>query len=591
METNYNSGEQDSSNPDSFNISVPPIPSASQASTGNTTTTMQPQVSQARLSPSGTAIKAIAAIVVLALISYLAYYIIHGASSSSSNPVIAMLAAHKPVNFLSAANTMFNYVNKTKQLNVSYNGSASLVMSSALTGSVTLSMPVQIVYEKYYNISRISASLKGVPLVGNLSFVEIANRSVRYSCTNTSSLSLLAGASGFKCTKSTQNASVASISTASITSINTTYIEKELNITIEGVKEASYNKQSCYLMEGAGKVSLPSNFTSAYSLVPLSSGPDNFTYNISSCVSLQYGLPLNISISIASTNKTSPTKIAISLNEVSLNTNTNPSIATLPGPIVNTSLTSGLGSGYGTGTVSTSQQLSCIAQFGYACQNQSLVGDTFSATVGQSTGSNWPYAVICLTPSNYTIPYGSTPSTCPLGSASYVLINGLNSGQLAHVSFNASNFIIYGNIYAQLYALYGSSANNITGNAYMGFVTGSGPAYDTTTVIPTITTTISSASTAPSGNVTNPNSYQYSGIYNGSAIILTYTPPRTIEDLPDAVDIGMLSNFYTSNPEYECLNGESLNVWVAPSEYPGYYIVHNGDQGTQCAYVTLLFKQ
>ncbi len=598
METDYGPGQDNGSQSDSINIGVQPSPQASQPSAGNANPQQAPQI---KLSPSGIAFKAISAIIVLALVSYLAYYFIHSASASS-NPVIAMLSTHKPVSLVSVANTMLNYVNKTKQLNVSYNGIVTLVISTTFTGNMTVSMPIKFSYQKYYNISRMSASLKDIPFAGNMSFVSITNKSVHYSCSNMSSMSLITGKSGFVCTKNVSS------STASVVPTNISAIEKKLNLNVEGVKQASYNGQPCYIMTGKGVANIPSNLTTQSSLLP-AAAPTNFTYNITSCVSLQYGIPLNLSMSIGSTNKTSPMKVSIALNEVGLNTNTGASIGALPGPIENASslLTGGLGSsGLGSSgaswtdtTTIMAPSLFCVFTVGYSCTNQSLVGNRFSAMLEQTTGNNWPYAVLCLTSANYTRPITSvnytTPSyelltSCPQGSVPYVLANGFKSGVPVYVSFNASRFITNGNISAQIYVLYGNSSSNITGNAYIGFVTGSGPAYTIGSTSQMPTTTISSISTSPQ-QISNQSSYQYSGIYNGSVVVLTYTQPRTIEALPDASYVGVLTNFYTNNPKYQCLNGEALNVWVAPSEYPGYYIVHNGGQGSQCAYVTLLFKQ
>ena len=93
------------------------------------------------------------------------------------------------------------------------------------------------------------------------------------------------------------------------------------------------------------------------------------------------------------------------------------------------------------------------------------------------------------------------------------------------------------------------------------------------------------------GVTVNAPSYTYTGSYNGTAEALTRVANQTVESLSDATLVGQLSNFQTNDPSAECLNGESLDVWTAPAEFPGDYVVHNGDQGTQCTYVTLTFPQ
>jgi hypothetical protein len=55
--------------------------------------------------------------------------------------------------------------------------------------------------------------------------------------------------------------------------------------------------------------------------------------------------------------------------------------------------------------------------------------------------------------------------------------------------------------------------------------------------------------------------------------------------------VGVISNFETSNPAFSCLDGESIYVWTAPAQFPGLYVVHNGDEGSQCTYGTWTFPQ
>ncbi|MGC8652083.1 MAG: hypothetical protein ACP5UH_02425 [Candidatus Micrarchaeia archaeon] len=411
-------------------------------------------VQGSKVKGAGRAAKAIVAVIIIALMAYAAYYLIspqHASSvSSSSNRVIAMLATHKPVSAFAVANAMSGLMNASQKLNVSYTGSVGISTRSALLGNFSESMPLSMSYQKYYNISRVTVSLSGVPVLGNISVVEILNKTVRYTCTKMPALGILSNSSstGFQCEK---NASSSSPSAINLSVSNLTALSDKLNITVVGVKELSYNKQQCYLMEGHGKVNIPQSISSSASPIALTpvSGSAAFTYNITSCVSLQYGLPLNFSLEMAGGNTTSPVKVSLAFNEVSIGTNTNAQISALPGPIENAS--------------------------------------------------------------------------------------------------------------------------------------GIGLAYPTTT-IPGIPST-------SNASVANQSSYEYSGMYNGSIVLLTYTQQRAIEDLPDAALAGTLQNFYTNNPAYECLDGKSLNVWIAPSEYPGEYIVYNGAQGAQCAYATLLFAQ
>ncbi len=85
--------------------------------------------------------------------------------------------------------------------------------------------------------------------------------------------------------------------------------------------------------------------------------------------------------------------------------------------------------------------------------------------------------------------------------------------------------------------------------------------------------------------------YTYTGTWKGSSTGLTHVAQTTVEGLPDATLVGTIGNFQTKDPAFSCLDGESLNVWTAPKEYPNEYVVHNGDQGTQCTYGNWTFPK
>jgi len=293
-------------------------------------------------------VKAIAGIIILLLVAFLAYSLIKPAGSTASNPVIALLSTNKPVSLYAVANAIMSTLNNTKQINVSYTGSIQLAMKESLTGNLTETMPISAAYEKYGNILRESASISSVPILGNVNFVEISNKSVHYSCIDMSVLNMLTGnsSSGFKCEKNTSAQSSTGILNSSVSSFT-----NELNMTVKGVKELSYNNEQCYLMQGSGRASMSENALQSSSLLTSISSPANFTYNITSCISMQYGIPLNLTATIIAGNSTSPTKVVVVLKAIGINTNVNANIASLPGPIVNTSSLTGFGSSpYGSTT-------------------------------------------------------------------------------------------------------------------------------------------------------------------------------------------------------------------------------------------------
>ena len=113
------------------------------------------------------------------------------------------------------------------------------------------------------------------------------------------------------------------------------------------------------------------------------------------------------------------------------------------------------------------------------------------------------------------------------------------------------------------------------------------------TFTPYAHTTVSSNTTiASSSNLqSETNLGSATGTYDGVPVQLTIVPQKTVENFPDSVVVGTLYNFSTTNPTYSCLDGRSINVFTAQAEYPGYFVAHNGMQGSQCEYITAIFKR
>jgi len=292
----------------------------------NTSSSMQGSVKQK--SNNGMLIKAIAALIIIVIVAYLAYSFTKPAYSS---PVIALLSTDKPVSMVAVVNAMINTVNATNKLNVSYTGTVELY-TSLLKSSISASAPIELSYEKYYNISRISLVISDMLNVGNMSAVVIKNGSALYTCSKTPFSGLLTSNSNYTCIRNL-NTTTPQIQTPGISNITNT--TKELNITVHGVKEISNNKITCYLMQGSGKLNIPLNNTNSSPFVGVfKSGGANVTYNLTSCVSTQYGIPINVSGSIAEINSSIQLKILFSMNATYINNNTNPEIASLPGPLL-----------------------------------------------------------------------------------------------------------------------------------------------------------------------------------------------------------------------------------------------------------------
>ena len=405
----------------------------------NTSSSMQgSQGSVKQKSNNGMLIKAIAALIIIVIVAYLAYSF---TKPTYSNPVIALLSTNKPVSMVAVVNAMINTVNATNKLNVSYTGTVELHIDSSLTGSISTSAPIELSYEKYYNISRISFGISGVPLVGNMSTVIIKNGSTLYTCSKTSFSGLLTSNSNYTCIRNL-NTTISQIQTPGISNITNT--TKELNITVHGVREISNNKITCYLMQGSGKLNIPLNNTNSSPFVGvLKSGGANVTYNLTSCISTQYGIPINVSGSIAEINSSIQFKILFSMNATYINNNTNPEIALLPGPILSNPTFFGN---------------ICIPSPGFLCINPELNNGTLKVTLGQATGETWSNVTYCFVP-NSTV----SPSSCS-NFPSSTLVGRVYSGESSNVSFSSADNVTFpvtpgGTISGTIWASYNTNGS------------------------------------------------------------------------------------------------------------------------------------
>jgi len=87
--------------------------------------------------------------------------------------------------------------------------------------------------------------------------------------------------------------------------------------------------------------------------------------------------------------------------------------------------------------------------------------------------------------------------------------------------------------------------------------------------------------------------YSYDGVWQGQRVgpLTRLAPAIDVSRLPDAARAGLLTRFHTDDPDYACLNGQSLAVYTAPRAYPGDDIAYAPAHGTGCAAGTWLFAQ
>ncbi len=83
--------------------------------------------------------------------------------------------------------------------------------------------------------------------------------------------------------------------------------------------------------------------------------------------------------------------------------------------------------------------------------------------------------------------------------------------------------------------------------------------------------------------------YSYTASWLGYSYSLTLVPNVTVAGYPDAKFVGQVTNFQTTSHKESCLNGLAINVYTAPAEFPGVYVVNDDSQGTMCFLGTWTF--
>jgi len=102
----------------------------------------------------------------------------------------------------------------------------------------------------------------------------------------------------------------------------------------------------------------------------------------------------------------------------------------------------------------------CIPGSGYLCSSPVLHGGTFTATVGQATGTTW------LTANIFLVSGGGSPSSVPasLTSCVYYSTGAISSGQTIALSFTAPAILTSGA------ASCGTAYSSTVGTSYSGAI-------------------------------------------------------------------------------------------------------------------------
>ncbi len=83
--------------------------------------------------------------------------------------------------------------------------------------------------------------------------------------------------------------------------------------------------------------------------------------------------------------------------------------------------------------------------------------------------------------------------------------------------------------------------------------------------------------------------YSYTASWLGYSYSLTPVANVTVAAYSDARFVGQVTNFQTTSHKASCLNGLAINMYTAPAEFPGAYVVDDDSQGAVCFLGTWTF--
>ncbi len=417
----------------------PGAPAASSQSAPLPTPQQQynPNQMQMPTAPSGRGFMVLIGIIVVAVVLYFVWATgaLSGIGAPGAGSKLISILSQKSVNTTQLAQVTAQQINSVSVINVSYSGRAVINGTGGSLGGIVITIPFTLTYQKYYNQSRLGMSAKGIPILGNFSTISIMiNKTVGYSCTN-SSISLMGSKNGYTCTKTTAD----SQSPTSLNFSKYAVISKNLTMKYLGTRNAA--GQQCAFVNGT------MNVTSLTSVPGLSgTGSDSKTVvNFAACLSLNYYIPLNITITAKGSTQGS---VTLTAQASYLNTNVNSTaLVALPGPISNstfdvggsypTPTTIGYG-GYGSTSVTTS-----TVGYGYTTSTAAALSSCNGFTLWDRNSYNTTMQQCTWTGGNLTVTYES-------GHSSNVAFSIVGADGITYVSSSGSASICL-NTFSRVY--------------------------------------------------------------------------------------------------------------------------------------------
>lgn len=188
-------------------------------------------------------------------------------------------------------------------------------------------------------------------------------------------------------------------------------------------------------------------------------------------------------------------------------------------------------------------------------------------------GPQWPIPRIAsITPDPV-----AAGSTMTIDGANFAVQPPAGSVALVHATTTSAGPVI------------AASVSSWTNNQVILSLPASAPTGDYVAVL--FQGSVSGYAASPRFQVSAPVKYRYTCQWQGGLVLLDHVANVTVEALPDVSVAGRCTNFRTNDPYYKPLDGATINVFTAPGEFPGRYVVHNGLQGPQPVHGTWTFIQ
>lgn len=348
--------------------------------------------------------------------------------NSGSVSIINQLSSSRNQTPSGVANIVFRQISKDKQLEVQYAGVALIHYEG-----YNISIPVNMLFEKYGNDTRFVLNITDIPYFRSVNETQImVANGTSYFCSSPgdlfsgkpSSLRNLTDATGVTCIEYKGNGSGGATQELG-TYLDTLESNSITNATVTVLGTHSYKGQSCAKVRIIGSIN--------GSVVSVS------RYNFTTCLSGQYDLPLNLTLSTDINSTYSNYAMNIVLNETSIGTSTsNATVTSLPGPV--------------TGIKNGSKSFGAVLQNGQLNITQNYFGNITNGTLNTQYQVSFDvnlsrleqHLVIGCAIDGYYVPRGSVPGLRSGGNSFsnfptvYYAVTG--DGTLTEVNTSPGNY-------------------------------------------------------------------------------------------------------------------------------------------------------